>query len=75
MLGQWFALLAGVVDRARERLGGLGPFSADEAGVLVGAPFLGVEAMILLGFSEAQIPTRSALRKFGEVIRTLEEHG
>jgi AcrR family transcriptional regulator len=75
MLGQWFVLLTGVVDRARERLGGLGPFSADEAGVLVGAPFLGVEAMILLGFSEAQIPTRSALRKFGEVIRTLEEHG
>jgi AcrR family transcriptional regulator len=73
MLGQWFALLAGVVDRARERLGGLGPFTADEVGVLVGAPFLGVESMILLGFTEAQIPSRSALRKFGEVIRTLEE--
>jgi AcrR family transcriptional regulator len=73
MLGQWFALLTGVVDRARERLGGLGPFTADEVGVLVGAPFLGVESMILLGFTEAQIPSRSALRKFGEVIRTLEE--
>jgi hypothetical protein len=75
MLGQWFALLTDVVDRARRRLGGLGPFTADEVGVLVGAPFLGVEAMLLLGFTESQIPSRSALRKFGEVIRSLEETG
>jgi AcrR family transcriptional regulator len=73
MLGQWFALLSGVVDRARDRLGGLGAFTADEVGVLIGAPFLGVEAMILLGFTESELPSRSALRKFGEVIRTLEE--
>jgi hypothetical protein len=73
MLRQWFALLSGVVDRARESLGGLGPFTPDEVGLLVGAPFLGVEAMILVGFSESEIPIRSALRKFGEVIRTLEE--
>jgi AcrR family transcriptional regulator len=73
MLGQWFALLSGVVDRARDRLGGLGAFTADEVGVLIGAPFLGVEAMILLGFTESELPSRSALRKVGEVIRTLEE--
>jgi hypothetical protein len=29
--------------------------------------------MILLGFTESELPSRSALRKFGEVIRTLEE--
>jgi AcrR family transcriptional regulator len=73
MLGQWFSMLSGVVARAEARLGGLGPFTPDELGVLVGAPFLGVEAMILLGFAETDIPSRSALRKFGEVIRSLEE--
>jgi AcrR family transcriptional regulator len=75
MLGQWFALLTGVVERAEQRLGGLGPFTPDEVGALVGAPFLGFEAMILLGFTETEIPTRSALRKFGEVIRSMEETG
>jgi hypothetical protein len=29
--------------------------------------------MLLLGFTEEELPARSALRKFGEVIRTLEE--
>jgi AcrR family transcriptional regulator len=75
MLGQWFALLTGVVERAEQRLGGLGPFTPDEVGALVGAPFLGFEAMILLGFTETDIPSRSALRKFGEVIRSMEEAG
>ena len=73
MLRQWFALLSGVVDRAKDKVGGLGPFTPDEVGLLVGAPFIGVEAMLLLGFTEAELPARSALRKFGEVIRTLEE--
>jgi AcrR family transcriptional regulator len=75
MLRQWFSLLTEVVDRARERLGGLGPFTPQEIGLLIGAPFLGVEAMILLGFTETEVPSRSALRKFGDVIRTLEESG
>jgi hypothetical protein len=73
MLRQWFRLLADVVDRAKEKVGGLGPFTPDEVGLLVGAPFLGVEAMLLLGFGEEEVPSRSALRKFGEVIRTVEE--
>lgn len=73
MLRQWFALLTDVVNRAKEKIGGLGPFTPEEIGLLVGAPFLGVEAMILLGFTEEEIPSRSALRKFGEVIRALEE--
>jgi AcrR family transcriptional regulator len=73
MLRQWFALLSDVVDRAKDKVGGLGPFTADEVGLLVGSPFIGVEAMLLLGFTEDELPARSALRKFGEVIRTLEE--
>jgi hypothetical protein len=29
--------------------------------------------MLLLGFSDDEVPSRSALRKFGEVIRAMEE--
>jgi AcrR family transcriptional regulator len=75
MLRQWFALLSDVVDRAKEKVGGLGPFTPEEIGLLVGAPFLGIEAMLLLGFSEEELPSRSALRKFGDIIRALEESG
>jgi AcrR family transcriptional regulator len=73
MLRQWFALLSDVVDRAKDKVGSLGPFTPEEVGLLVGSPFLGVEALLLLGFSEEELPSRSALRKFGEVIRALEE--
>jgi AcrR family transcriptional regulator len=73
MIRQWYALLADVVDRAKDRVGGLGPFTPEEVGLLVGAPFLGVEALLLLGFGEEELPSRSALRKFGQVIRALEE--
>ncbi len=73
MLAKWFALLSHVAARAAERIGGLGPFTPAEAGVLAGAPFLGVETMLLLGFDEKELPARSALRRFGEVLRSLEE--
>ncbi len=69
----WFDLLAAVAGEASERFGGLGPFTALEAAVLAGAPFLGVEALILLGFSEDELPTRSALRKIGDLLRAMEE--
>ncbi len=69
----WFDLLAEVARRASERLGGLGPFTAAEASVLVGAPFLGIEGLILLGFSEEELPMRSALRKVGDLLRGMEE--
>lgn len=73
MLRNWYVLLADVAERAADRIGGLGPFTAAEAGFVAGAPFLGAEAMILLGFTEEEVPIRSALRKFGEVLRALEE--
>ena len=71
----WMELLSTASIRASERLGGLGPFTPVEVAVLAGAPFLGVETLILLGFDEADIPMRSALRKIGEALRTLEESG
>jgi AcrR family transcriptional regulator len=75
MIGGWFALLADVARREGERTGGLGPFTPEEIAALMGLPFLGAEGQILLGFSESEMPSRSALRKIGAVIRRLEEHG
>ena len=51
----------------------IGPFTDQEIAVLAGAPFLGVEALLLLGFEEGDLPMRSALRKVGEVLRRLED--
>lgn len=69
----WMELLTETATRASEALGGLGPFTPAEIAVLAGSPFLGVEALILLGFDERELPMRSALRKVGDVLRTLEE--
>jgi AcrR family transcriptional regulator len=73
MMSKWFEVLADVAGRAAARIGGLGPFTPAEAGLIAGMPFLGMETMILLGFTEEELPMRSALRKFGEVLRDLEE--
>jgi AcrR family transcriptional regulator len=72
-VGGWFQLLGAVATREAERLGGLGPFSPSEVASLMALPFLGAESMILLGFSEAELPARSALRKVGALIRSFED--
>jgi hypothetical protein len=69
----WRDLLTETAGRASKALGGLGPFTPAEIAVLAGSPFLGVEALILLGFEEEELPMRSALRKIGDVLRSLEE--
>jgi len=68
----WYDLLVQVATQAAERLGGLGALEPAEAAALAGHVFLGAEAMILLGFTEQEMPSRSALRKVGELLRTLE---
>lgn len=68
----WHQLLTQVAVEAAERFGGLGPFDPTEAAALVGLVFTGAEAMILLGFTEAELPARAALRKIGELLRRLE---
>lgn len=73
ILRGWFDLLAETAAEVANRIGGLGPFTPAEVGVLAGMPFLGVESMILLGFTESELPSRSALRKVGELLRSLEE--
>lgn len=69
----WFDLLADTAKRAADRIGGLGPFTPQEVAVLAGMPFLGIESMLLLGFEERDLPSRSALRKVGTLLRALEE--
>jgi AcrR family transcriptional regulator len=69
----WFDLLAEVARRAGGRFGSLGPFSPEELAALAGLPFLGAEAVILLGLDESKIAARPALRKIGELLRLLEE--
>jgi AcrR family transcriptional regulator len=68
----WFDLLTQVSKEAAEKIGGLGALTPAETAALVGDAFLGAEAMILLGFSDKELPSRSALRKIGDVLRTLE---
>lgn len=68
----WYKLLTEVATEAADRLGGLGPLTPGEAAALTGHVFLGAEALILLGFGEEELPSRSALRKVGDLLRTLE---
>jgi len=73
-LSGWFALLTDTASKVAPRFGDLGPFTAQEIAALAGTVFLGMETMILLGFDEAQMPCRSALRSVGFLLRTMEEH-
>ena len=69
----WFDLLAEVAQRAAKRFGPMSPFTAEELAALAGLPFLGAEAVILLGLDDAKIAGRPALRKIGELLRIIEE--
>ncbi len=69
----WFDLLAEVAQRVANRFGPLSPFTAEELAALAGLPFLGAEAVILLGLDESKVAGRPALRRIGELLRSLEE--
>lgn len=69
----WYDLLTGLADEAGCQFGGLGPFTPAEVACLVGHAFIGSEALILVGLEGPSIPTRQALRKFGSLLRDLEE--
>jgi AcrR family transcriptional regulator len=73
LLQGWYELLADVAREAAERLGGLGPFTPEEAATLVGNLFIGSEALLLLGFDRQALPIRSALRRVGALIRQAED--
>jgi AcrR family transcriptional regulator len=73
-IGGWVDLLEQTASQAAPRFGDLGPFSPREIAALIGTTFLGMETMILLGFSEETLPCRSALRSVGFLLRTWEEN-
>lgn len=75
MIGEWFTLLGEVATEVERRHGPLGPFTAQEAGALIGTAFLGSEELLLLGFERNALPVRSMLRRIGVMIRDLEEGG
>lgn len=69
----WYDLLTSLAEEVGGRFGGLGPFTAAEVATLVGNAFIGSEALILLGLENPRVPARSALRKFGSLIRRMED--
>jgi AcrR family transcriptional regulator len=72
LLGAWYGLLADVARRELEAGRNLGGFTPEEVAALMGTPFLGAEELILLGMSEAMLPVRSALRKVGRLLQTID---
>jgi hypothetical protein len=73
LLSGWFEVLTEVATEAEQRVGSLGPFTAEEVASLIGNAFLGAEAMLLLGFERSDMPIRAALRRIGTLIRAAEE--
>jgi AcrR family transcriptional regulator len=69
----WYEVLTEVATEAADTLGGLGPFEPAEVATLIGNAFIGSEALLLLGFDRHQLPIRASLRRFAELIRTVEE--
>jgi AcrR family transcriptional regulator len=71
----WIELLTDLARRAQDTYGSLGPFTPEDIAALVGAAFIGMESYLLLGIEERGLPLRRSLRRFGDVIRVLEERG
>ena len=72
-LAGWYALLSQVVKEATSRFGSLGSLKSDDLACLIGNAFLGSEALLLLGFEAEGMPIRRGVRRFGYLIRSLEE--
>lgn len=68
----WIDLLVQVARKAEREFGGLGPFSPEEVGALVGNAFMGAESLYLLGLEKKGSPVRTALRRIGDLIRIAE---
>jgi AcrR family transcriptional regulator len=72
MMAGWYGLLAEVAQREVEHGADFGDFTPGEVAALMGTPFIGAEELILLGVTEESLPMRSALRKVGRLLRTLD---
>ncbi len=71
MMG-WIELIVRVAGKAETALGGLGPFTPEEAGAFAANAFIGAESLYLLGLEKKGSPIRQALRRIGELIRLAE---
>ncbi len=71
----WIKLLTDLAWRAQDNYGSLGPFTPEDIAALVSTAFIGMEALLLLGLEQQGMPLRRSLRRFGDVIRVLEEQG
>jgi AcrR family transcriptional regulator len=69
----WYDLITGLAREAESRFGTLAPLEPGDFTALIGAAFLGAESQILLGRDSDAAPHRRALRRFGAVLRLLEE--
>ena len=68
----WLELIVGVVRKAENTLGGLGPFTPEQAGAFAANAFIGAESLYLLGIEKRGSPVRQALRRVGDLIRLAE---
>ena len=68
----WVDLIVDVARKAERELGGLGPFTPEEAGAFAANVFIGAESLYLLGAEQQNSPVRRALRRVGELIRVAE---
>lgn len=71
----WIALIVEAVRKAENRIGPLGPFSAEEIGAIAASSFIGGESLFLLGLEKKGSPIRNALRRVGDLIRVAEAKG
>ena len=70
----WFELVAGLAKEAGERLGNLGRFFLSaEVACLGQYGLLCSKMMILLDIESENVAVSRALRRFGDVIRQMEE--
>ncbi len=69
----WLDLLADVARRAEDELGALTLFTPEEVAALTASAFLGAESALLLDLPAEPFPIRRALRRFGAVLRRLED--
>jgi AcrR family transcriptional regulator len=68
----WIDLIVGLAKAAEEKIGPLGPFSAEEVGAIAASSFIGGESLFLLGLEKKGSPIRASLRRVGDLIRTAE---
>jgi len=68
----WVDLIVDVARKAEHQLGGLGPFTPEEAGAFAANAVIGGESLFLLGLEKKGSPVRQALRRVGDLIRVAE---